>query len=193
MEIWFLWDGYEYEWSIDEGATWFVLGDSIQYPNFLEEFGEAAPPDIAEYAPPFASRTNDQDTLQIWPGIVARSSEGIAAHVRAPVNFEYGRGFVVIEGVIETDWWFGPLLVNLKFQKKGKPVVLRRDKPLLQVVPFSKKVYEQFESSDESTKSGLQALDQDEWRAYRDTVVRRMQTRTRLGDYAVDARRRRSR
>ena len=189
MDIWFVWDGYEVEWSIDDGDVWYPLGDAIQYPGFSSAFSEAAPADVGAYAQPFVGRTNDPDILQIWTGLILETPSDLSILVRGPVNAELNRGFDVIEGVIDTDWWFGPLFTNIRLGRKGKPIILRSDRPFVQVQPFSRPLYRQFEGEKATVRQGLDAMEPEHWGKYRRTVVRRMETRERLGDYAVEARR----
>jgi hypothetical protein len=190
LELWVEWDGSEYHWSVDSGETWYVLADAIQYPDFSADFDLHAPEAVRGYAPPFLSRTNDADILQVWTGVFARTRPGIATYIKGPTNMANGHGYSVLEGVIQTEWWFGPLFTNLRIHQKGAPIVLRRDRPLIQLLPFSNALLDDFEAAKPDVRVGLPALREEDWRSYEDTVVRRMRTRTRMGDYAVEARQR---
>ena len=188
FEIIIDWDGLEYHWSIDSGENWYLLTDAIQYPNFSTEFDEHAPENVKGYSPPFLSRTQDPNILQVWSGLFARTEEGVASYIKAPSNMDNGQGYSVMEGVVQTEWWFGPLFTNLKIHRQGRPIVFRPDRPLFQVMPFSNAFYDRFEKAKPTIFEGLPALKEDDWQAYANTVVRRMETRTKLGDYAIEAR-----
>ncbi|MBD3679562.1 MAG: hypothetical protein HUJ27_14340 [Rhodobacteraceae bacterium] len=190
MELWLLWDGGEVQWSIDQGETWYVLGSAIQYPGFASAFDAAGPESIQGYAPPFLTRTNDDGILQIWTGQIARTEEGVGAYVRAPVNVSGPGGYDVLEGVIQTEWWFGPLFANIRLRRQGRPIILRNDQPFLQLQPFSTEFAKRFEASKTEVVQGLDHLSEKDWTDYSGTVVRRMKTRERLGDYAVEVRKR---
>lgn len=190
MEFWVDWDGDEYHWTIDGGENWYLLSDAIQYPNFAADFDNHGPEGVKGYSPPFLSRTNDGDVLQLWTGLFARTEPGIATYIKGPTNFDNGQAYSVMEGVIQTEWWFGPMFTNLKIHKQGKPIVFRADRPIIQLLPFSNQLAREFEESKAEIHVGLPSLGEEEWRGYQDTVVRRMKTRTRMGDYSVEARQR---
>ncbi len=190
LEFWVDWDGDEYHWTIDGGENWYLLSDAIQYPNFSTEFDAKGPEAVTGYAPPFLSRTNDGNVLQLWTGLFAKTRPEIASYIKAPTNFENGQAYSVMEGVIQTEWWFGPLFTNLKIHKRGKPIVFRADRPIIQLMPFSNAFHKEFEDSKHEVHEGLDSLGPNEWQGYQDTVVRRMKTRTRMGDYSVEARQR---
>jgi hypothetical protein len=190
LEFWLLFDGSEIQWSLDQGDNWYVLADAIQYPDFAARFDAAAPEEVRGYSPPFLSRTNDLDIVQVWTGNFARTQQGIGSYVRGPVNLPNGMDHVVLEGVVQTEWWFGPLFANVRILKRGSPVIFRTDRPFLQVQPFSNALMREFEAAEIAERDGLEGMTAAEWRDYRATIVRRMQTRTRLGQYAAEARKR---
>jgi len=193
MELMITWDGSEYHFSVDGAENWYLLTDAIQYPDFSAAFDEHAPEGIRGCAPPFVSRTNDADILQIWTGSLARTDPGIGVYVKGPTNLNQGLGYSVLEGVIQTEWWFGPTFANVRIHQRDKPVIFRASKPFIQLQPFSLALFEEFDASKPEVASGLDALSGDDWKRYEDTVVRRMKTRQRFGDYAVEARQKRQR
>ncbi len=189
LELWLEFDGSEIQWSLDKGENWYMLADSIQYPYFSAAFDDASPDRCKGYSPPFLTRTNDPDIVQIWTGHVAETAPDIASYVRSSVNYRYSRDFEVLEGVIETENWFGPLFANVRLLKTGSPIIFRNDKPFIQVQPFSLAIYQDLEKDQEPKSSvGLDAVPSEKWEKYANTVVRRMETRERLGDYAVEVR-----
>lgn len=193
LELMITWDGSEYHFSVDGAENWYLLTDAIQYPDFAARFDESAPEAIRGYSPPFVSRTNDPDILQIWTGQIAVTEPGVGIYVKGPTNLNQGLGHSVMEGVIQTEWWFGPTFANVRIHVRDKPVVFRADRPFVQIQPFSIPFAETFEASTPETARGLVALGPEDWKRYEDTVVRRMKTRQRLGDYAVEARQKRKR
>lgn len=190
LEFWVEWDGDEYHWTIDGGENWYLLADAIQYPNFSSSFDDHAPEGVKGYSPPFLSRTNDADILQVWTGQFAKTEAGIASYVKGPTNFSNGQAYTVMEGVIQTEWWFGPMFTNIRIHKQGKPIVFRADRPFVQLLPVPTQLLKDFEATKPVVHSGLGSLGDGEWKAYQETVVHRMKTRTRMGDYAVEARQR---
>lgn len=190
MDFWLLWDGAEVKWTIDEGANWHPLAGAIQYPGFSTKFDQAAPEACQGYAPPFIVRGTEHDGLQIWTGAMIATSPGVAALLRRPANLDWRTDYTGWEGVVETDQWFGPLFLNIRLRRMGEPIVFRRTEPFIQVQPIPSAILKQAASAPMDVAEGLQALSEKDWAAYGDTVVRRMQTRKRLGDYAVESRKR---
>ena len=190
LELGLVWDGHEYEWSVDGFENSYFLNDAIQYPGFSDAFDAHAPEGLKGYAPPFVSRTNDPDILQIWTGLFVRTKADIGVWVRSPVNLQLGHGYLPVEGVVETSWWYGPLFSNVRIHARNTPVVIRKSLPFLQLLPFSKPLQEAFGKSKPVVTSGLEKLSAAEWDAYEKTVVRRMKHRTGPGQYAVEARKR---
>lgn len=190
LEFWLLWDGAEVQWTIDGGAHWHPLAGAIQYPGFSDRFDAAAPDGCRGYAPPFIVRGTEHDGLQIWTGAMISTAPGIAALLRSPANLDWRTDYTAWEGVVETDAWFGPLFLNIRLRKAGAPIVFRPTQPFLQVQPVPRALLKQTADASLQTVEGVQGLAPADWQAYADTVVRRMQTRRRLGDYAVETRKR---
>lgn len=189
IEFRVIWTGDEIHWSMNRGADWYLLDDAIQYPDFREGFDRNSPDAVTGYSPPFLTRTNDRDIVQIWTGCFVRTRDGCSVWVREPVNLPR-EDMVVLEGVVQTDWWFGPLFANVRLRRKNEPVLFRCHEPFLQIMPFERRLSDEFNRTDIEVHSGLDTLTNVEWDAYERTIVNRMRTRTRLGQYAVEARRR---
>jgi hypothetical protein len=181
-------DGNVY-FSLDGFETRSLLVDAIQFPGFPTAFDAAAPAGVEGYAPPFVARTNDEDMLQIWTGAFARTRADISLWVRGPVNVWTPSNAQVVEGVVETDWWFGPLFANVRFPKEGVPVVFRKDRPFLQVLPFSRSLSVEFTRSEPTVQRGLEGMADLEWDDYDRTIVKRLKGPRPPGEYAVMSRR----
>jgi hypothetical protein len=190
MDLWLLWDGAETQWSVDDGDNWYPLADAIQYPGFSDNFDSAAPADCQGYSPPFVLRGVEHDILQIWTGVVVSTEPGMAVLVRGPANLQWRSDFAVLEGIIETDQWFGPLFTNIRLRKMNTPIILRRIQPFLQIQPVPREIVTRAASPDVDVRQGLAELSPQNWEQYRMTVVRRLETRKRLGDYSVETRKR---
>lgn len=99
----------------------------------------------------------------------------------------------MMEGIVETDRWFGPLFVNVRLIGSNVPLQFRADRPFLQVQPLHRSTYAEQLLNDFTVVSGPEALAAVDWDAYGRTVVA---TNTnpdrRLGSYAVAARKRRA-
>src|SRR4051812_12897380 len=106
-----------------------------QLPGFSDAFDAAAPEILKGCAPPMLTALPEPGTLQIWTGLIVRTSPGWHLLVRAPANLPLTGGIVLYEGIVEADTWFGPLFTNLRFTRTHSPITLRPDFPLLQVQP----------------------------------------------------------
>lgn len=75
-------------------------------------------------------------TLQIWTGCIFRTPPGWALWMRGPINRELGRPFQIMDAVLETDWLWYDIWMNLRFTHVGQTAELRRaGGPLAQLVP----------------------------------------------------------
>lgn len=179
-------DGNFY-WSLDDFDTRYYLSGAIQYPDFAARFAAHAPESAREYSPPFLTRTNDADIVQIWTGCFLRTPPGVAIWVRSPVNIRQHPAVHILEGVIDTEWWFGPLFVNMRFVKEGVPVSFDNNHPFIQVLPYSIPLEKQEQAPGALAVRGLADMGEAEWQRYVDTVPRRMQS-DRVAEYALLAR-----
>ena len=183
-----IWEEDNFFWSIDDFENRYLLSDAIQYPHFSDMFDKAAPEEQAGYGPPFLTRTNDDDILQIWTGLFAKTRPGTGLWVRGPVNMAQQSAHTVLEGVVETDWWFGPLFANIRIERRDTPIEFRRTRPFLQVLPFEKDLGKETAKASPTVHMGLDTMGDEEWDAYRRTVTDRMKADKPTGDYAVAAR-----
>ena len=98
----------------------------------------------------------------------------------------------LIEGIVETDWWFGPLFTNLRLTRTHKPVHLRADFPLLQVQPLPREAYAETTLNATAIVPDMSGMSDEDWSAYHATIVTPTENPDRpFGAYAVAARKRR--
>jgi hypothetical protein len=110
--------------------------------------------------------------------------------VRSVANLSTSLSYQMLEGIIETDKWFGPLFDNIRILKTDFPIEFRSDTPFLQVQPVRKEVYSDKHLQNFSVKS-VDELSADDWEAFRRTVVAPNITPDRKpGQYAVAVRKR---
>jgi len=191
IRVSFTWDGgTEIKWAYEGADDWLPLR-SAQFPNFAQQFDEAAPDEIKGFSPPFVSALQEPGLVQIWSGIVARTAPGWSLLVRSPANLPRNLAYEVYEGIIETDRWFGPLFTNIRLTRTNTAIEINPELPFLQVQPVNRALYgnalENFE-----VVNDLAHLRPEEWQAFHDTVVRpNVDPHRRQGQYAVDTRRRR--
>lgn len=185
-----VWDGHDMLWTYESAHEWMPLTrDAVQYPGFSERFDESAPADIKGFAPPFLTPSIQPGGLQIWTGCIAKTAPGWSLLVRGVANLSHSLAYQTLEGIIETDNWFGPLFDNIRVLKTDTPVEFRSDVPFLQVQPVRKETYaDKFMQNFEV--NGLGGLSADNWDAFRRTVVApNTQEDRKRGQYAVSVRR----
>jgi hypothetical protein len=96
----------------------------------------------------------------------------------------------MLEGIIETDQWFGPLFDNVRLLKTDVPIEFRSDTPFLQVQPVRKEVYADKLLQNFDVKN-LDELSAGDWEAFHRTVVTpNIAPERKPGQYAVAARKR---
>lgn len=184
-----VWDGHDMLWTYDGADEWLPLTrDAVQYPNFSDVFDRSAPPEMRGFSPPFLAPSIQPGGLQVWTGCIARTAPGWSLLVRGVANLPQTLSYQMLEGIIETDNWFGPLFDNIRFLKTDVPVEFRTDVPFLQVQPVRKDTYaDKFMQN--FTVKGLADLSPDHWEAFRRTVVvPNTDPERKRGQYAVSVR-----
>jgi hypothetical protein len=96
-----------------------------------------------------------------------------------------------LEGIVETDWWFGPIFSNIRITKTNTPIIFRRANPLFQVQPVWREAYSEDTLKSMNVTAGLADLSEADWRDYRRAVLPADGSREQIGRYATEARRRR--
>lgn len=135
------WDGgREAIWSYDDGENWYPLS-SAAYPDSMEAWDAVAPDFCKGFCPPFVSLNEDHATMQIWSGWFCHTAPGYSLLVRPPANLTPYVGFHVLEGIIETDRWFGPLFTNIRLTRSEAPIRIDGLWPILQVQPIHRDAY----------------------------------------------------
>jgi hypothetical protein len=192
MDFQLIWDGRDIFWHFDAAPDWLPLTSAVQFPDFSQAFDAAAPDALRGCAPPFLTVLPEPGLVQVWTGMMVRTAEDWSALVRAPANLATPSGYSVYEGIIETDHWFGPLFTNLRLMQTHRPVAFRADFPLLQVQPLPRQAYAEQTLSATNLVPDMAALCDNDWDAYRQSVVLPSQDPSRdAGAYAVACRKRR--
>jgi hypothetical protein len=191
MEFSLLWDGADIFWTWAAHDRWLKL-ESAQFPHLGERFDAAVPGNLAGCVPPFLTALPEAGTVQLWTGLIARTAADWSLLVRAPANLPPAGGYVLYEGIVETDRWFGPLFTNLRLTRTDVPIRFKADMPLLQVQPLPRMVYADATLDDAVIVGDLENFAESDWSDYAQTVVvPNMQPDRDFGRYAVSARRRR--
>lgn len=182
------WDGTNFIWTHDEGASWFPVR-SEHLPNFADEFDASSPSDLVGLAPPMLTAIAQPGVLQIWTGVMMRTRAGWSALVRPPANLARSRDYEPYEGIIETDRWFYPLFTNVRMISADKPVFFDQHKPLLQVQPLRRETYDEATLRTAEFLDGLEAFTPRDWDDYRASLSERGKNPMMLpGRYAREVR-----
>jgi hypothetical protein len=192
MDLHLLWDGTDIYWQYPGSEDWLVLLPSVQFPGLMRRFDAAAPEGLHGCSPPFLTALPEPGLLQIWTGLMARTAPDWSLLVRSPANLPAPGGVALFEGIVETDRWFGPVFINLRFTRSHKPVRLRADFPLAQLQPLPRVAYDDATLDAMTLAPDLAAMKPADWEAYRTSVVVPNEDPDRpYGAYAVAARKRR--
>ena len=184
-----VWDGHDMLWTYPGVDEWLPLTrDAVQYPGFSRQFDEAAPADVRGFSPTFLAPSIQPGQLQIWTGCLAKTAPGWSLLVRGVPNLSHSQSFQTLEGIIETDHWFGPLFDNVRILKTDVPIDFRSDIPFLQVQPVRKETYSDKVLQNYAVRN-MSELDTADWDSFRRTVVvpNTVADRKR-GQYAVSVR-----
>lgn len=186
-----MWDGSDITWTYEGAESWLPL-KLAQFPHFAAHFDERAPEEIRGFSPPFLGAFQEPGLLQMWTGLVMRTSPGWSTLVRPCPNLPRAGGYELYEGIIETDRWFGPLITNFRLTRTNVPIEFRSDYPLLQVQPIPREALDDLTLNNYELVPTMEQLSPADWDDFYDTVVRPnvMEKRPR-GQYAAAARKRR--
>jgi hypothetical protein len=192
MDLQLIWDGHDIFWYFDGAPDWLPLSPAAQFPDFSDAFDNAAPKPLQGCSPPFLTMLPEPGLVQIWTGLMASTAPGWSLQIRSPVNLAMPGGYVLFEGIVETDTWFGPLFTNLRLTRTHMPVHLKADFPLLQVQPLPREAYSEQTLGATDIVPDMAGMTEDDWKAYETTIAVPSSDPDRpFGAYAVAARKRR--
>jgi Family of unknown function (DUF6065) len=119
---------------LGSNRKWSVLHTIIP-PELSEQIAQGWPggPKSCPGVFPFLSYAPEYGIVQVWPGLVVRTRPGWVSLVRPLANYPHEGAFEVLEGIIETDWWVGPLLSVLRVVKTDHTIQFRRTIPFAQL------------------------------------------------------------
>jgi hypothetical protein len=185
-----MWDGHDMLWTYGGCDEWLPLSGAAQYPGFSDRFDQHAPPHVTGFSPTFLAPSIQAGGLQVWTGCIAKTAPGWSLLVRGVANLSKSLAYEALEGIIETDHWFGPLFDNIRILKTDVPIEFRSDVPFLQVQPVRKDVYNEKFLSNFAVRE-LQDLDTENWEQFHKTVVApNIAPQRKRGQYAVSVRKR---
>lgn len=180
-------EGRSFLCSYDAGRSWSPLADS-QIPHLEDRHRACAPERVADLLPPFLSALPETGVVQVWTGYFARTRRNWALLVGGLANRFRASAYDCMEGIVETDWWTGPLFTNLVFRQANRPVSFRRSAPLFQVRPVFKPAYSHRMRDSAQVILDVGTITADQWDRYSRAVTRDGSFQTEQGWYAKCAR-----
>ena len=174
-----------------EEGQWYPIKREGLEETFQSAWGEAAPEDLRDGAPPYLSTAHYPGLLQIWSGLFASTSPGWSLNVRAPANLGLPSAYSCYEGIVESDDFKpAPLFINVKLLATGREIFIPKDLPLFQVQPLRRECYGLRPDS-----AVIETLDEVKgdpafWQGLRNTLQRVDKLDRRPGAYAAVCRRR---
>lgn len=126
------WTGSDILIRMPEINDWILL-DRVFLPNFHDHWVAHAPQNAHTSMPTFAEAFPERGVVQLWSGYFLSTQEGDSTWVRGPINQQQSDTHYLIEGIVETDWWTGPLFTNIQITKTDRPVKFEVNRPLMQV------------------------------------------------------------
>ena len=192
-----LWEGKEVLWRLAGEKAW-QLADSVIIPGFAEHYSAHAPKSAPPHPPAFLSarraggKPSEPGVLQLWTGLTARTSPGWALLVRPPANLARDRNYEAYEGIIETDWWFGPLFSNIRLCRTNFPILFRTEAPLFQLQPIPRVSYSDAHLDAGPVSSGMAGFSEQDWEDYSTAMTLRPDRGSGPGGYKAALNRRRT-
>lgn len=182
-----IWDGQLVYWRHADSETWLRLGDPAMLP-MGDAFSQAAPAEYREWTHvPFLARAPEPGIVQIWSGLIVASPSGWASHIAPPSNYPRVNPVDVIEGIIETDWWFGPLITPVRILKTDVPLAFRRKSPYCQLKPIKTECFRSDIFSRARNETVAEGFDADRWANFAQALKARNEAHAKRGSYRKEA------
>lgn len=147
-----IWDGSQALVQLENMEEWIII-DKIYLPNSIDYWSETVPQNLIDTLPVFLEAFPERGVIQIWSGYFAETPTGSSTWIRGPINQPTNPAYNILEGIIETDWWAGPLFSNIQLLKTDYPIAFRKDKPFLQVFSIPKVFHQRNRDSEISVRN----------------------------------------
>jgi hypothetical protein len=185
------WDGYACYWRRPTDSKWTQVQSEV-LPEMREGFREQAEKTGTEHFNfPFLSQMAEYGYIQIWSGLSVRTQPGWVSLVRPLVNTPHADTFDVLEGIIETDWWIGPLLSVVRIKKTDAVVEFRAGTQYAQLQLVKREAYSEQVLKNPTNVAGLESWPTEVWRDFQQ-FMRDCSVREKPGAYKRQVRERRA-
>jgi hypothetical protein len=183
-----IWDGSEFSWKPEGYSKWMPFSEA-QMPGYSEWFAKNAPEDFRRLELPFLTAFPERGVVQIWTGYVAKTRANWSLLLRGPANQIRSATYFNLEGIVEHDWWFGPVLGNLQFTIANKEVRFTRSTPLLLAQPVLRQAYSTELLGSVDAKNSIESLSVEDWTSFEQALFFGADEKP-VGSYARIARKR---
>lgn len=135
-----VWDGHEFSWRPEGTSDWKPL-TVAQMPGYSDWFARNTPEKFRRLEVPFLWALPERGVVQVWTGMAARTRENWSLLVRGPANHRRSGAYFALEGIVEFDWWGGPVFGNLQFTAAGQEARFTRATPMFVAQPVAREAY----------------------------------------------------
>jgi len=167
-----VWTGSEFYWRYPGVDQWMVC-ERIYLPGYADTFRATAPQGMRQNVTAFLEIFPEQGAIQVWTGWNASSAPGWNYWSCAPINRPQSSTYRVLNSVIESDWWPGPIITVLQFQKTDVPANFRKHRPLLQLVPMPYGVQNAANNEPPEVVPNLGSISSEDWARHAELYARR--------------------
>jgi hypothetical protein len=188
LDIDLSWDGAEVKWRLADTDQWSVLETYVSVQNFLY---------LAQHAPdaikrllnvPFLAVGPEAGIVQLWTGLFAISNHGWCSLVRGIVNSRQDPNYQVLEGIIDTDWWLGPLVFPIQIRRTDQTIRIRRQTPIVQIQPIHRACLSDAVLPETMEIRNVNNWSAEEWQRYKSSMEMKENAGKR-GTYRAESRR----
>ena len=176
------WDGTHIFWKqgFREEEEWVLINSPVLPKSAKLLIDRAASHGVGANIP-FLACPNEIGIIQIWTGLLASTPQGWSISIRSPVNIPRDPFYEVLSGIIETDWWFGPMVTPIRITKTDVPITFQRNRPLFQIQPVPRIAYLD-ETLKSYTTSDVEEMSEEDWERFYATLERTKSVGGRAGD-----------
>jgi hypothetical protein len=133
------WSGSSFSWLPTGGRNWIPVSNVPA--KSLGSLRGVASADFPMLELPILSALPEPGIIQVWTGLAACTPPGWGLLVTGVANLPGHPAYEVLEGIIETDWFHGPVLTNLRFRRTDEIVHIEHRHPLLMARPIRHECY----------------------------------------------------
>ena len=178
------WDGHLCSWRrAQSGRRWTPLRTVVPL-DFSDQHKQQAIRTGEDFmgSLPMLSHTPEYGIIQLWSGLVVRTKPGWVSLVRSLVNYPHEDATEFLDGIIETDWWIGPLLSVMRITKSDVSIEFRTSRPFAQLQLVRREAYCPTTMNAVKNHAGLESWPTDVWQGFTKTLSK-MSVNRRPGAY----------